>query len=99
MGAPVLQFSPGPERNPFPRTSHIERSNLSLRMSTQRFPRLTKTFSKKWENHDAALALWFAFYNYALKHMTLKTETPAMASGLEDHVWRIRELITESAKY
>lgn len=78
-------------------TSHIERSNLSLRMSSRRFTRLTNGFSKKWENHDAALALWFAFYNYCRKHMTLK-ETPAMASGLENHVWTIRELIEESAK-
>lgn len=79
-------------------TSHVERSNLSLRMACRRFTRLTNGFSKKWENHEAALALWFAHYNYSRKHMTLK-ETPAMASGLENHVWTIRELITESAKF
>ena len=79
-------------------TSHIERSNLSLRMSTRRFTRLTNGFSKKWANHQAALALWFAFYNFGRVHMTLK-ETPAMASGLADHVWTIRELIEESAKF
>lgn len=79
-------------------TSHIERSNLSLRMSSRRFTRLTNAFSKKWENHEAMLALWFAFYNYCRKHMTLK-ETPAMASGLENHIWTIRELIQESAKF
>jgi transposase-like protein/IS1 family transposase len=78
-------------------TSHIERSNLSLRMQSRRFTRLTNAHSKKWENHDAMLALWFAYYNYARKHMTLK-ETSAMAAGLEDHVWTIRELIEESAK-
>lgn len=78
-------------------TSHIERSNLSLRMSTRRFTRLTNGFSKKWANHEASLALWFAFYNFGRKHMTLK-ETPAMASGLEVHIWTIRELIEESAK-
>ena len=66
-------------------TSHIERSNLSLRMATRRFTRLTNAFSKKWSNREAALALWFAFYNYCRKHMTLK-ETPAMASGLENQV-------------
>lgn len=79
-------------------TSHIERSNLSLRMSSRRFTRLTSGFSKKWENHEAMLGLWFAFYNLCRKHMTLKT-TPAVASGIEDHVWTIRELITESAKF
>ena len=31
--------------------------------------------------------------------MTLKTETPAMASGIKNHVWSIRELIEESAKF
>ncbi len=40
----------------------------------------------------------FAYYNFARRHMTLK-ETPAMASGLENHVWSIRELIEESAKF
>lgn len=79
-------------------TSHIERSNLSIRMATRRFTRLTNAFSKKWENHECALALWFAFYNLCRVHMTLN-ETPAMASGLEDHAWTIRELIEESAKF
>ena len=79
-------------------TSHIERSNLSLRMACRRFKRLTNGFLKKWENHEAALALWFAFYNFARKHMTLK-ERPAMASGLENHVWTIRELIEESSMF
>lgn len=79
-------------------TSHVERSNLSIRMATRRFTRLTNAFSKKWENHEAALALWFDYYNFGRKHMTLK-ETPAMASGLENHVWTIRELIEESAKF
>jgi hypothetical protein len=54
--------------------------------------------SKKWEN-QCALALWFAFYNFGRAHMTLKTETPAMASGLENHIWTIRELIEESANF
>jgi len=42
-------------------TSIMERSNLSLRMGIGRFTRLTNGFSKKWENHWAAVALWFAF--------------------------------------
>ncbi len=79
-------------------TSYVERNNLSLRMGVRRFTRLTNAHSKKWANHSAMLALWFAFYNFARKHMTLK-ETPAMASGLADHVWSIRELIEESAKH
>lgn len=79
-------------------TSYVERQNLSIRMGIRRFTRLTNGFSKKWANHEAALGLWFSFYNYCRKHQTLK-ETPAMASGLADHVWTIRELIEESAKH
>lgn len=67
-------------------------------MACRRFTRLTNGFSKKWDNHQCALALRFAFYNFARVHMTIK-ETPAMASGLEDHVWSIRKLIEESAKF
>ena len=67
-------------------------------MGVRRFTRLTNAFSKKWANHEAALGLWFAYYNLARKHQTLK-ETPAMASGLADHVWTIRELIEESEKH
>jgi hypothetical protein len=59
---------------------------------------LTNGFSKKWRNHKAALDLWFAYYNFARNDMTLK-ETPAMASGLESHVWTIRELIEQSTKF
>jgi hypothetical protein len=79
-------------------TSHVERQNLSIRMATRRFTRLTNGFSKKWHNHQCALALWFAFYILCRVHMTL-TETPAIASGLENHVWSIRELIEELAKF
>lgn len=79
-------------------TSHIERSNLSLRMACRRFTRLTNGIPKKWSNHQAALALWFAYYNFGRSHMTLG-ETPEMASGRADHVWTVRELIEESAKF
>lgn len=74
-------------------TSYIERNNLSIRTFVRRMTRLTNGFSKKWENHEAALALYFAYFNFCWKHSTLKT-TPAVASGLTDHQWTVEELLT-----
>jgi transposase-like protein/IS1 family transposase len=72
-------------------TSHIERHNLSIRMSTRRMTRLTNAFSKRWVNHQAALALYLAFYNFCRVHQTLRV-TPAMEAGITNHVWSMREL-------
>lgn len=73
-------------------TSHAERHNLTIRMQMRRMTRLTNGFSKKWENHEAALAMFFAYYNFCRKHITLTT-TPAVAAGLTDHVWTVKELL------
>jgi transposase-like protein/IS1 family transposase len=73
-------------------TSHIERQNLTIRMGMRRLTRLTNGFSKKWENLEAAYALWFGYYNWCRRHQTLRV-TPAMEQGLTDHQWTIRELI------
>ncbi|HLX33109.1 MAG TPA: hypothetical protein VKR79_10140 [Gaiellaceae bacterium] len=74
-------------------TSYIERQNLTMRMSMRRFTRLTNAFSKKVENLAAAVSLHFAYYNYCRVHASLDGRTPAMAAGLEDHVWTVDELI------
>ena len=73
-------------------TSIIERSNLSLRMGLRRFTRLTNAFSKKWENHWAAVSLWYTFYNFCRVHKSIRM-TPAMAAGISDHIWSVRELL------
>jgi hypothetical protein len=73
-------------------TSIVERSNLSTRMATRRFTRLTNGFSKKWENHWAAVALWFTFYSFCRVHKSLRV-TPAMEAKITDHVWSVRELL------
>jgi hypothetical protein len=73
-------------------TSHVERQNLTMRMSVRRFTRLTNAFSKKAENHAAMVALHFMHYNYCRIHQTLRV-TPAMQAGLMDHVWEIEELV------
>jgi IS1 family transposase len=73
-------------------TSYVERQNLTMRMSMRRFTRLTNGFSKKLENHLAAIALHFMHYNFARIHETLRV-TPAMAAGVASHVWTIEEIV------
>jgi transposase-like protein/IS1 family transposase len=74
-------------------TSIVERSNLSLRMGLRRFTRLTNGFSKKFENHWAAVILWYTYYNFCRVHKSLRV-TPAMEAGITDHVWTIAELLS-----
>jgi hypothetical protein len=76
-------------------TSYIERQNLPIRMHLRRYARLTNAFSRKIENHAAAVALHFMHYNFARPHQTLSKPyptTPAMAAGVADHVWTVREI-------
>jgi IS1 family transposase len=73
-------------------TSYVERQNLTMRMSMRRFTRLTNAFSKKVENHAAAIALYFMYYNFGRVHQTLRV-TPAMEAGVSDHVWSIEEIV------
>jgi IS1 family transposase len=74
-------------------TSHVERSNLSLRMGNRRFTRLTNAFSKKVENHEHMLALFFMYYNFCRIHQSLRV-TPAMEAGVSNHVWSLDEVIS-----
>jgi len=73
-------------------TSFVERQNLTMRMGMRRFTRLTNGFSKKIQNHEAAIALHFMYYNFCRIHQTLRV-TPAMAAGVTDHVWSLEEMI------
>jgi hypothetical protein len=61
-------------------------------MACRRFTRLTNAFSKKLENHVAAVSLYVAHYNFCRVHEALRT-TPAMALGITDHAWSIAELV------
>ncbi len=74
-------------------TSHVERQNLTMRMSMRRFTRLTNGFSRKWENLNYMLAIYFAFYNFCRVHKTLRC-TPAMQAGLTNTIWELRDLLS-----
>jgi IS1 family transposase len=78
-------------------TSHVERANKTLRMQIRRLTRLTDAHSKKWENHEAAMALFFAFYNFCRRHTTLKM-TPAQKSGLTTETWSLERLLAEASR-
>jgi IS1 family transposase len=85
----VIRGNPDPEKIS---TSYVERFNLTTRMQMRRFTRLTSGFSKRFENHAAAIALHIASYNLCRVHEALRC-TPAMALGVTDHVWTIGELV------
>jgi IS1 family transposase len=80
-------------------TSFVERANLTIRMQSRRYTRLTNGFSKKVENHAHAFALFAMHYNFCRSHMTLTKArggihtSPAMAAGLTDHVWTMEEML------
>ena len=79
--------------NPDPKhisTSHVERHNLTMRMSMRRFTRLTNAFSKKMENHIHALATYAVYYNFCRPHVSLSGQTPAQAAGLAPYPYHVR---------
>jgi hypothetical protein len=85
-GAPIAEYVS---------TSYVERSNLSMRMGMRRFTRLTNAFSKKLENHCAAVSLYVAHYNLVRQHRTIRV-TPAVAAGVESRMWGLDELLDSS---
>ncbi|MCH7824758.1 MAG: IS1 family transposase [Acidobacteria bacterium] len=67
-------------------TSFVERSNLTLRMHSRRFTRLTNAYSKSLRNLKAAVGLHFAWYNFVRIHRTLRV-TPAMEAGVTGRLY------------
>lgn len=92
MGARKAVVSGTPDQRHIS-TSHTERQNLTMRMQMRRFTRLTNAFSKKIENHEAAIALHYMHYNFARVHQTLRC-TPAMAAGVSSHIWSLEEIVS-----
>jgi hypothetical protein len=76
--------------------SHVEQSNKTLRMQIRRLTRLTDAHSKKLANHEAAMALFFAYYNFCRVHGTLKS-TPAKAAGLTTETWSLERVLAEAS--
>lgn len=87
-------------------TSYIERSNLTSRLFNGRQVRKTLAFSKDVNCHRAAATWEDLYYNLVKPHKSLrvrvhdipnrkwKPRTPAMAAGLTNHVWTVKELLT-----
>lgn len=79
-------------------TSYVERHNLSVRMTNRRYTRLTNAFSKKLDNHAAAVALGYFGYNFIKIHRTLRI-TPAMAAGVTTRLWDVLDLVAAWEAY
>lgn len=79
-------------------TSHAERLNLSYRLFNKRLARKTLCFSKKLENLKHSIAITTAYFNFCRVHSSLEKQTPAMAAGITDHVWKAEELLGVSAR-
>jgi IS1 family transposase len=91
IGADKKPISGNPDKKHIS-TSYVERSNLTMRMHMRRFTRLTNAFSKKVENHAAAIALHTMYYNFIRIHQTLKI-TPAMAAGVSEKLWEVIDIV------
>lgn len=74
-------------------TSHVERHNWTLRTHLRRFTRLSNGFSRKKRNLKAALALYFAYFNFVRMHKTIRM-TPAMKAGIARKPWSVADLMT-----
>lgn len=86
-------------------TQYVERTNLTSRQMNGRMVRKTLSFSKQLDALAAACAWEDWVYNLTRPVKTLREEvnegrrrwrphTPAMAAGLTDHAWTIREVLS-----
>jgi IS1 family transposase len=86
--------------------SFLERYNATDRHRNARKVRKTYTFSKDWRVHESMTYFTIYSYNFCWAVRTLnerdeqgrvRQRSPAMAAGLADHVWTMREWITMPA--
>ena len=74
-------------------TSHLERLNGTLRCQQARLARRPRCVSRDGRRLQWSLWLWRDLYNWVRVHGSLSGRTPAMATGLSDHVWSVLEYI------
>jgi hypothetical protein len=79
-------------------TSFVERQNCTVRTNVRRYTRLSNGFSRKLENHEAAVALNYFAYNFIKIHRTLRM-TPAMAAGVTKRLWDVSDLVVLWEQY
>lgn len=87
-------------------TAFVERNNATDRQQNGRKRRKTYCFSRDKRMHDCATYFVSYSYNFCWAVRTLRVKedgrwqarTPAMAAGLADHVWSLREWLTYPAK-
>lgn len=85
----VIKGTPDPKHIS---TSYVERLNWSTRTSMRRYTRLSNGFSRKLENHEAAVALNYFAYNFIKIHRTLRV-TPAMAAKVTDRLFDVSDIV------
>jgi len=73
-------------------TSFVERQNWTVRTNMRRYTRLSNGFSRKIENHGAAVALNYFAYNFIKIHRTLRC-SPAMAAGVTNRLWDVSDMV------
>ena len=85
-------------------TASVERTNLTARQMNGRLVRKTRSYSKQLDALTASCAWEDWVYNLTRPVKTLalpvdtdqrrwQRQTPAMAAGLTDHQWTVKELL------
>jgi IS1 family transposase len=91
IGCSTREVSGSPDSK-YISTSFVERQNWTVRTTLRRYTRLSNGFSRKLENHAAAVARNYFAYNFIKIHRTLRT-SPAMAAGVTDRLGSIEDLV------
>ena len=78
-------------------TAYIERLNATFRQRLNCLARRTRTLARTPPTINTALFLLGCVYNFCTPHHSLSLRTPttpAMAAGITDHTWSVRELLS-----